>query len=251
MTTAVWRLAASLVLLSLAACRSGGGDAPEQPTAAGELVQRSQPGAAEQPAQAAEPAMPVEIVRIQRPTAGPERVAPPAAKAALGELAPDFTLTDLDGQTHRLADYRGKTVVLEWFNPTCPYCVHAYSAGPLVELPNRLKAEGVVWLAVNSQNPKHPGSQPARNRAFVEQHGLKSPILMDPEGLVGRAYGAKTTPHCFVIDPRGVLAYAGGLDNAPNGKVEGEGPRLDHVAAAVADVQAGRPVAVKTSRAYG
>jgi peroxiredoxin len=229
MTSTTWRLAACLALLPLAACTSG----------------KKQDVPAPAPDRAA--AEPAEVAR----PAESAKPAPPTAKAALGEPAPEFTLTALDGTKHSLSAYRGKTVVLEWFNPTCPYCVHAYSEGPLVKLPEELKAKGVVWLAVNSQNPKHPGSQPERNRAFVGKHGLKSPILMDPEGTVGRAYLAKTTPHCFVVDPKGVLVYAGGLDNAPNGKVDDGGERVDYVANAVADVLAGRPVSTSSSRAYG
>jgi len=233
MIRSTWRFAALLTLLGLAACKSGEKDAADAPS--------PKPQAAKQ-AEAAKPAQPAEVAK-------PAVAATAAAK--IGEPAPDFTLTDLSGKVHKLADYRGKTVVLEWFNPGCPYCVHAYSEGPLVEQPNRLKSEGVVWLAVNSQNEKHPGSKVEKNTAFVEKYGMKSPILMDPAGTVGRAYGAKTTPHCFVIDAKGVLVYAGGLDNAPAGKVEGDAKPINYVDAAIADVKAGRPVATSSSRAYG
>jgi peroxiredoxin len=175
----------------------------------------------------------------------------PIAAAAVGDAAPDFTLTDLDGKTHKLSDYRGRVVVLEWFSPACPFCVYAYSDGPLAEQPERLMKEGVVWLSVNSQNPNHPGAKLEKNKSFVEKHGLEAPLLFDPTGAVGRSYGAKTTPHCFVIDAKGVLVYAGGLDNAPNGKVEGDAEPINYVDAAIADLKAGRPVATKSTRAYG
>ncbi len=236
MMISTWRFAAVLTLLGLAACKSG-----EKETAA---TPRSEP----QAAKSANAAKPAEAVK---PAASASASTPAMAAAEIGKAAPDFTLTDLSGKTHKLSDYRGKTVVLEWFNPGCPYCVYAYAEGPLVEQPNRMKSEGVVWLAVNSQNEGHPGSKADKNMAFVEKHGMKSPILMDPAGTVGRAYGAKTTPHCFVIDAKGLLVYGGGLDNAPAGKVDGDAKMVNYVDAAIADVKASRPVATSSSRAYG
>lgn len=176
---------------------------------------------------------------------------PAMKKAELGKAAPDFALTDLDGKSHKLSDYRGKPVVLEWFSPACPYCVYAYSDGSLTALPDRLRKQGVVWLSVNSQNPKHPGADVEKNRAFVMAHHMEAPMLMDPAGAVGRAYGAKTTPHLFVIDAKGVLVYAGGLDNAPLGRVDGDAKIVNYVDAAIADVRAGKPVAIDNARAYG
>lgn len=229
MNLATWRTAACLTLVGLAACKSGANDTP-----APAKHETAKPAAPAQPAAPAKPA------------------APAAAKAVVGEAAPDFTLQDLDGRTHKLADYRGKVVVLEWFSPACPYCVYAYSKeGPLHEQPERLAKDGVVWLSVNSQNAKHPGANVEKNKAFVAEYGLEAPILMDPTGVVGRAYGAKTTPHCFVIDPKGVLVYAGGLDNAPNGNTKDGAAMVNYVDAAVADVRAGRAVTTSSSKAYG
>lgn len=236
MKISTWRFAAVLTLLGLAACKSASSE-----TAA---TQRTEP----QAAKSAEGAKPGEAAK-PAPSAPASTTATTAAE--IGKPAPEFTLTDLSGKTHKLSDYRGKTVVLEWFSPACPYCVYAYAEGPLAEQPNRLKSEGVVWLAVNSQNEKHQGAKADKNMAFVEKHGMKSPILMDPSGTVGRAYGAKTTPHCFVIDAKGVLVYAGGLDNAPAGKVDGDAKPVNYVDAAIADLKAGRAVATKSSRAYG
>lgn len=233
MKLTTWRTAAVLTLLGLAACK--GAQESEAP-AKTETAATAAPKQPAQPGEAAKPAAP----------------APAAAKAVVGQPAPDFRLPDLGGREHALADYRGKTVVLEWFSPACPYCVAAYSeGGALAELPERLTSDGVVWLSVNSQNAKHPGANLEKNKAFVEKYGLEAPILLDPAGTVGRAYGAKTTPHCFVIDPKGVLVYAGGIDNAPNGQTDGGAPVVNYVAAAVADVKAGRPVATSSSRAYG
>src|SRR5688572_12700092 len=119
-------------------------------------------------------------------------------KAELGKLAPDFKLKDLNGKEVLLSSFRGKTVVLEWFSPGCPMCVWAYGEGPLKEMPDRYAKDGAVWLSINSEDPKRKSSTPEANKAFVEKYSMKAPILFDPTGAVGKAYGAKTTPHMFV-----------------------------------------------------
>ena len=173
------------------------------------------------------------------------------AKAELGKLAPDFTLKDLDGKEMTLSQNLGKYVVLEWFSPGCPACKQAYGeGGALRELPGRLKKDGVVWIAMNSDGPQQSGADPKKNKEFADANGMKSPILFDPTGAAGKAYGAKTTPHCFVIDDKGVLIYAGALDNAPYGKVEGE-KKIEYVADAIAQAKAGKKVAVTETKSYG
>lgn len=173
------------------------------------------------------------------------------AKAELGKLAPDFALKDLDGKETTLAQHLGKYVVLEWFSPGCPACKQAYGeGGALRELPERLKKDGAVWLVMNSDGPKEKGADPKKNKEFADANGMKSPILFDPTGAVGKAYGAKTTPHCFVIDDKGVLIYAGALDNAPYGKVEGE-KKIEYVADAIAQAKAGKKVETPETKSYG
>lgn len=172
-------------------------------------------------------------------------------KAEVGKPAPDFTLKDIDGKEHNLAKYKGKIVVLEWFSPGCPACKYAYTDGPLNGLPERLTKDGVVWLPVNSEDPARPASTVKDNKAFIEKYKLKTTVLLDPAGTVGKSYGAKTTPHMYVIDAKGVLVYKGGLDNAPGGKVEGDGEKIDYVGNAVADIKAGRPVKVPEAKSYG
>ncbi len=142
------------------------------------------------------------------------------ATAKIGEPAPAFSLPDLDGKTITLAELAGKTVVLEWFNPDCPFVKHAHGEGPLKTMAKDQTAKGVVWLAINSGAPGKQGTGAERNREAKTEWNLEHPILLDESGTVGHAYGATNTPHMFVIDPQGKLVYAGALDNAPLGSVE-------------------------------
>lgn len=176
-----------------------------------------------------------------------------AAPAELGQAAPDFTLSDLDGKPVRLADLKGKVVVLEWFNPGCPYVVAAHTRGSLVDAAARASKQGVVWLAVNSAAPGKQGYGAEANRAARGAWKMDYPVLLDEAGAVGRAYGATNTPHLFVIDPAGRLAYRGAVDNSPDGErgaPEG-GALVEYALAAVEDVKAGRPVRVASTKAYG
>jgi len=175
-----------------------------------------------------------------------------AVKAEIGKPAPPFELKDVDGKTVKLADSKGKTVVIEWFNPSCPFCVQAYSeGGALKKLPEELKAKGIVWLSVVSEKPQNPGGKVENIKTFMEKNGLAVSMLLDPDGKVGKTYGAKTTPHMFVIDAKGTLVYQGALDNAPFGKVEGDGERIGYVEAALADLEAKRKVERAETKSYG
>lgn len=146
----------------------------------------------------------------------------PAAKAALGRPAPEFELKDLTGKLHKLSRYKGKMIVLEWFNPDCPFVVHAHEEGPLKEMAANYEAEGVVWIAINSGAPGSQDTGPRKNVQSTEEWKMKYPLLFDPSGEVGKLYKATTTPHMFVIDEDFILRYAGALDNAPMGKGTGE-----------------------------
>ena len=148
------------------------------------------------------------------------------APAALGKSAPDFTLNDTQGKPVKLSALRGKTVVLEWFNPDCPFVKHAHGKGPLKDLAKRVSNDKLVWLTINSNAPNKQGSGLDRNRAAIGEYGIQNRVLLDENGKVGHAYGAVKTPHIFVIDVKGVLVYRGGLDNAPIGVVDDERPRL-------------------------
>lgn len=146
--------------------------------------------------------------------------APAAATvASLGQPAPDFELQDLSGKTYKLSELKGKTVVLEWYNPECPFVEHAYNNGPLKGLAEKSK-DNLVWLNINSGAPGKQGTGKELNQKLAKELGVKHPVLLDESGNVGRSYGAKTTPHMFIIDAKGVLVYRGALDNAPFGKIK-------------------------------
>jgi peroxiredoxin len=216
----------------------------------------------EQPAQAAppQPAAPE-----AKPAPGPSAAPPAATSAALeaadvGKPAPDFTLTDTDGKTHKLSELRGKTVVLEWFNPDCPFVRFAHSQGPLKDMAAKRASEKVVWLAINSGAPGKQGHGAERNRGARTDYAMSHPVLLDESGQVGRKYGAAKTPHMFVVDDKGVLVFRGGVDNAPMGEVDASRPRpagaadgqnVNYVGGALDDLEQGRPVRLSDAPPYG
>ena len=179
----------------------------------------------------------------------------PAARvegtAEVGKSAPDFTLTDVDGKTVRLADFKGKTVVLEWFNPECPFVKLAHGKGSLKTMAAEQTQKGVVWLGINSAAPGKQGHGREVNVKGKEGFGLSHPILLDETGVVGKAYGATNTPHMFVIDPQGVLVYAGGLDDTGGGEPESGDVVKNYVALALGAVASNQQVAESRSKAWG
>ena len=168
-----------------------------------------------------------------------------------GQAAPTFELPGLDGTTYDLAATRGKVVVLEWFNPGCPFVKEAHGkGGGLATLAADYTANGVVWWAVNSGAPGKEGHDPAENRAAAASWTMEHPILVDPDGDVGRSYDAKTTPQMVVIDAEGNLAYNGAFDNAPMGRVR-TGERVPYFANALDQVLGGEAVSVPTTKPWG
>lgn len=164
-------------------------------------------------------------------------------KAEIGLVAPRFTLTDTQGKEHGLADQLGKVVVLEWFNPDCPIVKNAYKEGATLDgYAKKAMERGVAWFGINSGAPGQQGYGVEHNQRAREAWKLANPVLMDPEGTTGRAYGATTTPHMYVIDARGVLVYMGGHD---------DGKGHNYIEAALSDVLAGRPVKDAQTRNYG
>ena len=180
-------------------------------------------------------------------------IAPDAAAQTVGQPAPNFTLPDANGRQVSLADFRGRTVVLEWNNPECPFVRKHYGSGNMQRTQAAAAREGAVWLTINSGGPGKQGHMNgAEARAFVAQAGARpTAYLLDPRGDVGRAYDARTPPHMYVVNGTGNLVYAGAIDDRPTADpADIEGAR-NHVLAALSEVSAGRAVTVATSRPYG
>jgi len=182
----------------------------------------------------------------------PPRERPPGPEGAQdverGRAAPAFTLQSFDGKTVSLSDYKGKTVVLEWFNFECPFVQYHYNkANTMIDLAGKYKDKNVVWLAINSTSH----TTPQANREFADKHKLAYPILDDRSGQVGHAYGAKTTPHLFVVDPSGYIVYDGAIDNSPLGKTaDGQEP-VNYVDSVLAALATGKDVSVSNTKSYG
>jgi len=175
------------------------------------------------------------------------------AAPKVGEPAPGFSLTDLSGQTHSLADYKGKYVVLEWNNPDCPFVKKHYESGNMQKLQEEARAKGAVWLTINSSAPGKQGAYAPDKLAQLtkEKHAEPTAYLLDGDGKVGREYEAKTTPHMFVVNPEGKLIYEGGIDDKPTPS-QGDIPGANnYVRAALTESMAGKPVTTPTSRPYG
>jgi peroxiredoxin len=179
--------------------------------------------------------------------------AAPSARAALGKPAPDFTLKDLDGNSVTLSSFKGKPIVLEWFNPGCPFVKRSHTVGSLVDTAKRHVKNGVVWLAINSAAAGKQGYDVKDNAQAAKTWALPNPILRDDSGAVGKMYGATNTPHIFIIDKTGTLVYAGAIDNSPDaeGKSAPDGKLVNYVDATFEDLAAGRAVRTPTSKAYG
>jgi peroxiredoxin len=176
-----------------------------------------------------------------------------ALPATIGRPAPNFTLTGADNKPHSLSDYKGKYVVLEWTNPNCPFVHKFYDSGTMQALQKQWTDKGVAWLRVNSSAPGHDGYQDAAALAAYEKdnHVNATESLMDPDGQVGHLYGARTTPHMFVIDSKGTLIYAGGIDNRPSPDPDSIAGATNYVSQALDEAMAGKPVATPTARPYG
>jgi hypothetical protein len=178
-----------------------------------------------------------------------------AAFAAVepGDTAPDFSLTDIHGQKHSLSDYKGKYIVLEWNNPECPFVRKHYDSGNMPKLQQEERAKGVVWLTINSASADREGDLPPDQieKFLSGEHADPTAYLRDPDGTVGHLYGAKTTPHMFVIGPDGKLIYEGGIDNRPTPDPADIPGATNYVRNALEESMAGKPVTVATSRPYG
>jgi peroxiredoxin len=178
---------------------------------------------------------------------------PATAVAIVGQPAPAFTLTDSHGKARSLADFKGKVVVLEWWNHECPFVGKHYGSGNMQRLQKEWTAKGVVWLTVSSSAPGKQGHvDGAKADALMsEKGGASTAVLLDHDGKAGKAYGAKTTPHLFVIDGKGTLVYVGGIDDKPSTDQADVATAKNFVEAALAEITAGKPVTTPTSQPYG
>ncbi|MFC0679794.1 thioredoxin family protein [Lysobacter korlensis] len=187
--------------------------------------------------------------------AAPDASAAAATEAAakVGQPAPAFQLVDSTGKKHALADYAGKTVVLEWTNHECPFVKKHYGSGNMQKQQRDATADGVVWLSINSSAPGKQGNVDgaAAEKVRKDARAVQTAYLLDPTGDTGRAYGAKTTPHMYVIDPKGVLRYAGGIDSIPSPDTADIAKATQYVPQALAELAAGKPVSVSVTRPYG
>jgi len=174
------------------------------------------------------------------------------ANAPAGQPAPAFTATDLSGKPVNLADYKGKTVVLEWHNFGCPFVQKHYRSGNMQALQKKYGPD-VVWLAVNSTNRTSSDyTEPAKLSSQLQGfNAAPARYLMDEAGTVGGAYGAKTTPHMYIIDPAGKVVYNGAIDDKRSTSVEDVKTAKNYVAAALDEMKAGKPVSVASTTPYG
>lgn len=174
--------------------------------------------------------------------------------ATVGQPAPAFTLTDLDGKTHNLADFKGKTVVLEWVNPECPFVVKHYEkSGNLPATQKAATADGVVWLQINSASAGKQGDYDAEKaKAWQSKNGVAAAAyLRDADGKVGKAYEATNTPQMFVVNPEGVLVYKGAIDSIRSANADDIAKAENYVKSALASLKEGKPVAKASTQPYG
>lgn len=174
---------------------------------------------------------------------------------AIGSAAPAFTGVTSDGETVSLADFEGKTVILEWTNDGCPFVKKHYTAPPsnMQTLQKSASADDIVWLSVISSRPGSQGhvTPEQANELTTSRGAAPAHVILDESGDIGRLYGAKTTPHMYIITPEGELVYDGAIDSIPSARVDDIAKAENYVTAALADLEAGQPVATPASKPYG
>jgi peroxiredoxin len=172
--------------------------------------------------------------------------------AQVGAAAPQFTLSDMSGKQVSLADFKGKIVVLEWTNPACPYVVGHYENGHMPGLQSKYAKDGIVWLTVNSTNPSNSGakSNEEYTTIYADWKSGATSHLRDASGEIGKSYGAKTTPHMFIVDQTGKLVYSGAIDDdrSTNG---GSAAKVNYVVQAIDELKAGKSVSISETKPYG
>ncbi len=175
------------------------------------------------------------------------------AAPSVGQAAPDFTLKDASGKTVRLSDFRGKHVVLEWTNPGCPYVEKHYNSGNMPATQKEAVDKGVVWLSINStETSSWEYMAPAKLVAWQkERKSQPTAVLVDEEGTAGKAYGARTTPHMYIVNPQGRLIYAGGIDSIPSSDPQDIKRAVNYVRQGLGEALAGKPLTAAVTRPYG
>lgn len=174
-------------------------------------------------------------------------------KIKVDQAAPTFVLSDTFGKKHDLAQYKGKVVVLEWLNHGCPFVKRHYDDGNMPAIQKKYREKGVIWLSIVSSAPGKQGYYPPKqaNEVNAAKKGQATAILLDPEGNVGQSYNAKTTPHMYVIDAKGVLVYMGAIDSIRSTDPAANKKAQNYVTAALDAVLVGKPVQTKLTRPYG
>jgi peroxiredoxin len=175
------------------------------------------------------------------------------AAATVGQAAPDFSLTDVNGKAVKLSDFKGKNVVMEWHNPGCPFVQKHYDTNNMQSLQNKYDAKETVWLTVNSTEPAHKDymSGDKLKGYLAEKKATPDAYMTDADGKVGKSYGAKTTPHMYIINPAGMVVYAGAIDDKAGTKAEEVKTAKNYVVTALDDLKAGKPVANASTQPYG
>ena len=176
-----------------------------------------------------------------------------ADSPAVGTKAPDFSLTDSKGKAQSVSQYKGKYVVLEWFNPECPFVKKHYGSGNMQKLQEEFTAKGVVWLSIDSSAPGLEGHLTAdqANAKMTEWKTKQSAFVLDPDGKAGQAYGAKNTPHMFVINPEGKIVYEGAIDSKASANPSDIPSATNYVKVALEESLAGKTVSNPTTKPYG
>jgi peroxiredoxin len=179
--------------------------------------------------------------------------APAFAAATVGQKAPDFTAKDASGKTVSLADFKGKTVVLEWVNPGCPYVKKHYNGGNMQSTQKDAADKGVVWLAINSTDTAHQDylAPAALQKWMTEQKAQATHTVMDESGKIGQQYAARTTPHMYIISPQGNLVYAGGIDSIATANPADIKTATNYVKQSLGETLAGKPISAAITKPYG
>jgi len=176
-----------------------------------------------------------------------------ADQIKVGEPSPEFTLADIEGKTVSLTDFKGQYVLLEWVNHGCPFVKKHYNSGNMPSLQKEMTEKDIVWLSICSSAEGKQGYYSAKEwqKLAKEKEMNSTAILLDPEGKMGRAYQAKTTPHMYIVDPEGILVYMGAIDDKPTTDLEDIEGAHNYVRAALEEVMEGEPVSQPVTRPYG